>query len=183
MEESKDHQILALIRDPIQIDNGFKLLLQQYQEKLYWHIRYMVTDHEDANDILQEVLIKVYRNIQGFEGKAKLYTWIYRIATNETITYLNKRKKKATVSLMQERLNLENNLKADTYFDGTNSHIKLQQALISLPEKQRLVFSMRYFEELSYQEMAAILETSTGALKASYHHAVKKIERFLKEET
>lgn len=181
MKETKDSQILLLIRTPSRNEEGFRLLLQQYQERLYWHIRRMVIEHEDANDVLQNVLIKIYRSIHSFEGKAQLYTWLYRIATNETITFLNKKKKKTIVSIEQEGLNLANTLKADDYFDGAHIQIKLQQAIASLPEKQRLVFNMRYFEEMPYQEMAVILGTSVGALKASYHHAVKKIEHYIKE--
>ena len=181
MEESLDMQILSLVRDPTRMEEGFRLLLQEYQERLYWHIRRLVIQHDDANDVLQNVLIKVYRNIHHFEGKAQLYTWLYRIATNETLTFLNKKKKKSAISLDQEITNLADTLKADDYFDGSAVQLKLQQAMLSLPEKQKLIFSMRYFEGLSYKEIATILETSVGGLKASYHHAVKKIEAFVKE--
>lgn len=174
-------QILSLVRDPTRVEEGFRLLLQTYQERLYWHIRRLVIQHDDANDVLQNVLIKVYRNIHAFQGKAQLYTWLYRIATNETLTFLNKKKRKSAISLEEEVGNLANTLKADEYFDGKEVQIKLQQAIIRLPEKQRLVFSMRYFEGLPYQEIAIILDTSVGGLKASYHHAVKKIEHFIKE--
>lgn len=174
-------QILLLVRDPTRIEEGFRLLLQQYQERLYWHIRRLVVQHDDTNDVLQNVLIKVYRNIHNFEGKAQLYTWLYRIATNETLTFLKKKKKKSTLSLEQELINLADTLKADDYFDGSAVQLKLQQAILSLPEKQKLIFSMRYFEGLPYKEIAIILDTSVGGLKASYHHAVKKIEAFVKE--
>lgn len=181
MKESADTQILSLIQNPARREEGFRLLLQQYQERLYWHIRRLVLEHEDANDVLQNVLIKVYRNIQKFEGKAKLYTWLYRIATNESLTFLTKKKKKLSVSMEGEASILANNLTADEYFDGSQAQIKLQQALLRLPEKQKLVFSMRYFEGMSYEEISKILETSKGGLKASYHHAVKKIEQFIKD--
>ena len=174
-------QILSLVRDPAHMEEGFRLLLQEYQQRLYWHIRRLVGQHEDANDILQNVLLKVYRNIHDFKGKAQLYTWLYRIATNETLTFLNKKKKKSAISLEQEMTNLANTLKADEYFDGSAAQFKLQQAILGLPEKQKLVFLMRYFEGLPYQEIAIILETSVGGLKASYHHAVKKIEAFIIE--
>ncbi len=174
-------QILSLVRDPARMEEGFRLLLQQYQQRLYWHVRRLVGEHEDANDILQNVLLKVYRNIHNFKGKAQLYTWLYRIATNETLTFLNKKKKKNAISLEQEMTNLAHTLQADEYFDGSAAQLKLQQAILGLPEKQKLVFLMRYFEGLPYQEMAIILETSVGGLKASYHHAVKKIEAFIKE--
>lgn len=177
MQEPLEQQILALIRQPSKREAGFRLLLRTYQERLYWHIRHLVISHEDANDVLQNVLIKVYRNIDKFEGKAKLYTWLYRIATNETITFLNKKKKRTISSLTQ----VTDNLIADDYFRGDEIQIKLQQAISQLPNKQRLVFSMRYFEEMTYQEISTILETSVGGLKASYHHAVKKIERFIRE--
>lgn len=182
MNKSEDQQILLLIQTPSKREEGFRLLLQQYQERLYWHIRRLVINHEDTNDILQNVLIKVYRCISTFEGKAQLYTWLYRIATNETITFLNKKNKKRTISLEQKTLDLANMLVADEYFNGENVQIKLQQAILYLPEKQKLVFSMRYFEEMPYQEISAILETSVGALKASYHHAVKKIERHIRND-
>lgn len=176
----KDEQILALIRQQGQQERGFKLLLQKYQERLYWHIRKLVIDHEDANDVTQNCLIKVFKGIHRFQGNASLYTWLYRIATNESITFLNKKKKTGTDSLDDEALSLAEQLKADVYFDGNDIQIALQKAVLALPEKQRLVFQLRYFEEMSYQQMAEVLSTSVGGLKASYHHAVKKIEKALK---
>lgn len=176
----KDEQILALIRQQGQQERGFKLLLQKYQERLYWHIRKLVIDHEDANDVTQNCLIKVFKGIHRFQGNASLYTWLYRIATNESITFLNKKKKTGTDSLDNEALSLAEQLKADVYFDGNDIQIALQKAVLALPEKQRLVFQLRYFEEMSYQQMAEVLSTSVGGLKASYHHAVKKIEKALK---
>ena len=148
----------------------------QYQERIYWHIRRMVTEHEDANDVTQNCFIKVYRSIGRFEGKSKLYTWLYRIATNEAITFLNKKKRKPTSSIDNEEDNLQNRLQADSYFDGDAAQAKLQVALQTLPEKQRLVFNMRYFDEMTYKDISEVLGTSVGGLKASYHHAVKKIE-------
>lgn len=155
--------------------------MEKYQERLYWQIRRLVLDHEDANDVIQNSMIKVYRSIHKFEGKSKLYTWLYRIATNEAITFINKKNRKATSSIDDDdNQQVVHQLKADQFFDGNEAQYKLQQALATLPDKQKLVFSMRYYEELSYKEIAEVLETSVGALKASYHHAVKKIESFFK---
>ncbi|MCB0641637.1 MAG: sigma-70 family RNA polymerase sigma factor [Phaeodactylibacter sp.] len=162
------------------MERGFALLMDKYQERLYWHIRRMVVDHEDANDVLQNCLIKVFRNIRRFEGKSQLFTWLYRIATNEAITFLKSKKRKATTPLDAEETNWVNRLEADTYFDGDSAQRHLQQALRTLPDKQRTVFLLRYFDELSYQDISEVLKTSVGALKASYHHAVKKIERYVR---
>lgn len=175
-----DERILSLMANGHDQERGFRLLMEKYQERLYWQIRRMVIEHEDANDVLQNCLVKVYKSIQRFEGKSKLYTWLYRIATNEAITFINKRNKKATTSIDNEDYNLSNRLHADTYFDGDAAQIKLQEALKTLPEKQHLVFSLRYFDEMSYQEISDQLGTSVGALKASFHHAVKKIETYVK---
>jgi len=177
-----DQQILHLLQNEKKMEQGFRLLMVTYQERLYAHIRRMVHEHEDANDVLQNTFIKVFRSIEKFKGNSQLYTWLYRIATNETITFLNKKKKKATTSIDDEELDMANRLSADTYFDGENAQKSLQRALESLPEKQKLVFNMRYYDEMPYQAISEVLETSVGALKASYHHAVKKIEQFLKQE-
>ena len=182
-EDRTDDKILSLLQDKASYERGFRLLMETYQERLYWHIRKMVYEHEDANDVIQNTFVKVYRSIERFEGKSKLYTWLYRIATNEAITFLNKKKKKATDSIDDKDINLSNRLKADEYFDGDEIQLQLQLALDELPEKQRMVFNMRYFDEMSYADMSEILETSVGALKASYHHAVKKIESHLKKLT
>ncbi len=176
-----DEQILALVKEEGQQERGFRLLLQKYQERLYWHIRHMVVEHEDANDVVQNCFIKVFRGIQRFEGKSALYTWLYRIATNESITFLKKKKKRSADSLDKEALRVAERLKADVYFDGDDIQLALQKAIQQLPEKQRIVFQMRYFQEMSYQQMSEILGTSVGGLKASYHHAVKKVERSLTE--
>lgn len=180
-QEIADEAILHCLQVSGEADRGFLLLMEKYQERLYWHIRRMVINHEDANDVLQNCLVKVFRNIERFEGKSKLYTWLYRIATNEAITFLQKRKKRWTTSLDDEENALENRLEADVYFDGDRAAVLLQKALIALPEKQRLVFQMRYFEERPYQEMSELLDTSVGALKASYHHAIKKIEKYIRQ--
>ena len=142
----------------------------------------MVTTHEDADDVVQNTFIKVFRNLDKFKGDAKLYTWIYRIATNESLTYLKNRKKRYSESIDDSESNIENNLVADAYFDGNSIQILLQKAIIALPDKQKAVFNLRYYEEMPYNDMSEIMETSVGALKASYHHAVKKIEQFIKNE-
>lgn len=176
-----DIEILGLVQ--ANKNAGFRILMQQYQEQIYWHIRRIVTLHEDADDVVQNTFIKVYKNIEGFKSQSKLYTWIYRIATNESITYLNKRNRKRTESIDDGGVSLENRLKADDYFDGDEAQLILLQAIIKLPAKQKAVFNMRYFEEKSYKDMSDIMETSVGALKASYHHAVKKIEESIKAKT
>lgn len=175
-----DKKILALLAADTTTEQGFKLLMNTYQERLYWQVRRMVHDHEDANDVLQNCFVKVYRNIRQFEGKAKLYTWLYRIATNEAITFLNKRKQKATASFDDEKNKLSNQLKADPYFDGNEIQLKLKAAIARLPEKQQLVFNLRYFDEMSYADISEMVGTSQGALKASFHHAAKKVELFIK---
>lgn len=174
-----DIQILELIGEDKSFEKGFELLVKQFQEPLYWHIRRIVHFHEDADDILQNVFIKVFKNIKGFKQNSKLYTWLYRIATNETLSYIQKNKKKINSSA--DLVTLEESLKADRYFDPEDIKLRLSLAIASLPEKQRLVFNMRYFEEMSYKNISEILETSIGALKASYHHAIKKVENHLKQ--
>lgn len=159
---------------------AFNILVQRYQERLYWHIRNMVKNHEDTDDILQNVFIKVHRSIHSFKGDSKLYTWLYRIATNESITFLNKRAKHYHISneALQDRL--INSLESDPYFEGDEIQIKLLRAIQSLPDKQQAVFRMKYFEDVTYEELSEIMDTSTGALKSSYHIATKKITEFLK---
>lgn len=182
VNDISDDQILALLKEELSYERGFRALMQKYQERLYWHIRRMVFEHSDANDVIQNTFLKVFKSIHRFEGKSKLYTWLYRIATNEAITFLKKKKKKATNSLDDEEGNVVNKLEADSYFDGSEIQERLKTALSLLPEKQRIVFSMRYYEEMTYKEIAEVLETSVGALKASYHHAAKKIENYFREE-
>jgi len=178
-----DKEILNLLQNDINVEQAFRWLVLKYQERLYGHIRRMVNEHQDANDVIQNTFIKVFKNIKKFEGNAQLYTWLYRIATNEAITFLNKKKRKATTSIDDGDLKIANRLSADSYFDEKKAQDKLQQAVELLPKKQKLVFKMRYFEEMSYREISDILETSVGGLKASYHHAVKKIECFLNEQS
>lgn len=178
-ETIQDEQILLWMKDERKAEQGFRLLMQKYQERLYWHIRRMVVEHEDANDVLQNCLIKVFRNIRQFEGKSQLYTWLYRIATNESISFLAQRKRQQTASLDNSENHLSNKLHAEAHLDGTEIQAHLQSALELLPQKQRLVFQLRYFEEMNYNDMSEVLGTSVGALKASFHHAVKKVESYL----
>lgn len=174
-----DQEILRRFKNPATKEQAFSLLVQKYQEKLYWHIRRMVVDHDDANDVCQNMFIKVWRNLSKFRADSKLYTWLYRIATNESLTFLNQKKRRASSALVTDDYDLATQLKADPYFEGNEIQIKLQRAIEALPDKQKTVFLMRYYENLKYDDMSAILGTSVGALKASYHHAVKKIEKFL----
>lgn len=176
----EDEQILALLRDGKDAERGFRLLAGQYQERLYWQIRRLVYDHDDANDVLQNCLIKIFRSIHAFEGKSKLYTWLYRIATNEAITFLNKKKRTQTTPIDLGESPIANRLRADPHFDGDQAQLRLQEAIALLPDKQRAVFNLRYFDDMTYADMSEVLETSEGALKASFHHAVKKIEAYFK---
>ena len=157
------------------------MLVDQYKERLYWHIRGIVKNHEDADDVLQNVFIKVHRNIKKFKEESGLYTWLYRIATNESLTLLNKRAKHYHISSETLQKRLVDNLESDVFFSGDEIQFKLQEAISTLPEKQRLVFQMRYFQEIKYADMSEILDTSEGALKSSYHIAAKKILEYLKE--
>ena len=159
---------------------AFKQLVQQYQKPLYFHIRNIVLNHDDADDVLQNTFIKVFSNIKNFKGESKLYSWIYRIATNESLTFIEQRAKKQVISNEEVQQKAIMNLESDVYFEGNEIQLKLQKAIAILPEKQQLVFKMKYFEEIKYENMSEILDTSVGALKASYHHAVKKIEEYLK---
>ncbi len=161
---------------------AFKKLVTEYKERLYWHIRRIVLNHDDADDILQNTFIKVFKNIHTFKGESSLYSWIYRIATNESLTFLNQKKKRNGLSSEQIQEKLIQSLKSDVYFDGEHAMFILQKAISKLPEKQRLVFNMKYYEDMKYNEISQILETSIGALKASYHHATKKIEKFIKSQ-
>jgi RNA polymerase sigma factor (sigma-70 family) len=174
-----DTELLSQFKDPLTKEKGFTRIIKKYQEKLYWHIRRMVVEHEDANDVLQNMFIKVWNGLDNFREDSQLYTWLYRIATNESLTFIEQRKKKSTVSLSDDENGLSNQLKADKNFDANKLEWKLQLAMQQLPEKQRIVFNLRYYDEMPYEEMSRVLETSEGALKASYHHAVKKIEDFI----
>ncbi len=177
-QDYNEEIIIEELRDSETCQKAFSKVIKHYSEPLYWQIRRMVIDHDNANDILQETFIKAWININHFRGDAKLSTWLYKIAINESITFLNKERNKHTSSIDEEDSFLINSLEADEWFDGDNLRLELQKAINKLPEKQRLVFNMRYFDEMKYEDMSEILGTSVGALKASYHHAVKKIEDF-----
>lgn len=171
--------IIAELKNQATRDRAFTKLVGAYKTRLYWHIRRMVLYHEDADDVLQNTFIKAYKNIDKFRGESAVFSWMYRIATNEAINFLNKQANKQQVSNEDLRERMVNNLEADAYFEGGAIEMKLQRALATLPEKQLLVFNMRYYEEMKYEEMSEILDTSIGALKASYHHATKKIRQYL----
>ena len=171
-----------LIRRFLQSENpgkAFDLIVRKYQEQVYWHIRRLVINHEDANDIAQDVFIKAWKALSEFRGDSGLFTWLYRIATNEALSFLKKKKKHSLFSFSDVEQQLSDSLETDAYFGGKEIEKKIQKAILTLPEKQRVVFNLRYFDEMKYEEMSRILDTSEGALKASYHHAAKKIEKFL----
>ena len=175
-----DQELLQQFRQVATKEKAFTAIIKKYQEKLYWHIRRMVVNHDDTNDVLQNMFIKVWNALDNFREDSQLYTWLYRIATNESLTFLQQQKRRSAVSLNDVENGLSNKVKADTGFDANKLEWKLQLAIQQLPEKQRAVFNLRYYDEMPYEEMSRVLETSEGALKASYHHAVKKIEEFIK---
>lgn len=176
----EDSEILEKFSKESTRHEAFNLLLNKYQQKIYWHIRRLVIDHDDADDLVQDVFIKVWKNLSNFRNDAQLFTWLYRIASNESITFLNRKKIRNSISLDEEYgRSLANTLADSPYFDGNAAQMNLQKALLTLPEKQRLVFNMKYYDDLKYEEISEILGTSVGALKASFHIAVKKIEKIL----
>lgn len=177
-----DEQLIKLLQDEKTKQEAFSQIVLKYQKQLYWQIRKMLISHEDTDDVLQNTLMKAWVGINNFRGDSKLSTWLYRIAVNETLTFLNNQRIKNLSSMLDMEDILLSKLEADSYFDGNEAEAKLQKAILALPDKQRLVFNMKYFEEKTYEEMEEILGTSVGALKASYHHAVKKIEHFLTED-
>ena len=178
MQEEKE--FIEQLLNPKTQNQAFQKLLRDYQRPLYNHIRNIVLNHDDADDVLQNTFVKVFQYLKNFKGESKLFSWMYRIATNEAITFINQKAKRngTTSEAMQNKI--VDNLQADTYFDGNEIQLKLQKAILLLPEKQQLVFKMKYYEEIKYEDMSEILGTSVGALKASYHHAVKKIEEYMK---
>ncbi|SMD06791.1 RNA polymerase sigma factor [Pedobacter nyackensis] len=182
MKQVEDSEILEKFLNVKTRDEAFNLLLNKYQQKIYWHIRRLVIDHDDADDLVQDTFIKVWKNLEKFRSDAQLYTWIYRIATNETITFLNKKKQRNNTPLDEVSAELAETLVASSHFNGDKVQLKLQQALLTLPEKQRLIFNMKYFDDLKYEEISNITGTSVGALKASFHIAVKKVETFMLNE-
>jgi RNA polymerase sigma factor, sigma-70 family len=179
MRQNTGDDIVDLLKDPQRQRVAFTQIVTEYSERLYWHIRKMVLSHDDANDLLQNTFLKAWVNIDSFRGDSLLSTWLYKIAINECITFLNKQRNQNNVSIDDTDVFLLEKLKGDPFFDGDAAQLKLQEAILSLPEKQRLVFTMKYYDELKYEDMSKMLDTSVGALKASYHHAMKKVEAFL----
>ncbi len=177
-----EREVLALLQNGETQKRGFEMIVSQYSEQLYWQIRRMVLSHEDANDLLQNTFIKAWMNIDYFRAEAKLSTWLYRIALNECLAFLNKQRALSTVSLDDPEADILQKLESDPYFSGDRLQLALQKALMTLPEKQRMVFNLKYYQDMKYEEMSEIFGTSVGALKASYYHAVKKIEKFLDVE-
>ena len=182
MKDYTDTELVQLFLDENSRNHAFELIVRKYQEKLYWHIRKLLISHDDTDDVLQNTMINAYYGLENFREEASLYTWLYRIATNEALSALKRKKRRLFLNLDDVRPQLERSLKEDLYIDGDEIQIKLQKAILTLPEKQRLVFNMKYFDEIKYEDMSEILDTSVGALKASYHHAVKKIEKYLAED-
>ena len=180
MNSYSDRELLEMFRKSDTKNYAFNLLMRKYQKRLYWHIRKIVLSHDDADDVLQNTFLKVWRNLDSFREESGLYTWLYRIATNESLTLVNSTKKRSLIPMNDTTEFLLNNMISDEFFEGDEIQLKLQEAILTLPEKQRIVFNMKYFDEMKYEDMSGILETSVGALKASFHHAVKKIEEHLK---
>lgn len=177
---SEEKKLIKELQDPKHAKNALRTIMRTYGEQLYWQIRKLVVNHDDADDILQNTFIKVWNNIHNFRGDAKLSTWLYKIAVNESINFLNKERSRRDQTTSEDTSFLVQNLEADKWFDGDSLQLELQKAIARLPEKQRLVFTMRYYDEMKYEEISEILGTSVGALKASYHHAVKKIEQAIR---
>ena len=181
MNNYNEKGIIALLQEPTRQREAFECIVKEYSEQLYWQIRRLVFSHDDANDILQNTFIKAWINIDYFRGDAKMSTWLYRIALNECLTFLNKQRAANQLSIDEADKELLNKLESDTYFDGDDTQKIFLQAIHTLPEKQQIVFNLKYFKEMKYEEISEIVGTSIGALKASYHHAVKKIEAFLEK--
>lgn len=180
MANYDDEQIKQLLLNPDTQREGFEQLVRQYSEQLYWQVRRIVLDHEDANDVVQNAFLKAWNGLSGFHGDSKVFTWISRIAINESLDFVRRQKNKTTVSTDAPELGIANTLMADEYFDGDQTEAQLQEAIASLPDVQRTVFTLRYFDEMKYSDMSKVLETSEGSLKASYHIAVKKITEFFR---
>jgi RNA polymerase sigma factor (sigma-70 family) len=179
-EEISDNELLEQFRIESTRNLAFHMLVTKYQKRVYWQVRRIIIDHDDANDVVQNTFIKVWKNLDGFKEASRLYTWIYRIATNESLTFLKQKRAPLYIPFESVERGLSRKLTDDNFFKAEEIEKKLQQAMLTLPEKQRIVFNLRYYDEMPYEEMAGVLETSVGALKASYHHAAKKIEEFLK---
>lgn len=179
MQEYSDKELLVMFKEESSKNFAFNLIIKKYQKKLYSIIRRMLIDHDDTDDVLQNTFIKMWHHLDGFKEDSQLYTWLYRIATNESLTFLKKKRTKFFIPMVDVEYKLSQSLESDQYFKGDEIQLRLQKAILKLPEKQRLVFNMKYFEEMKYEDMSEILGTSVGALKASYHHAVKKIEEYV----
>lgn len=182
MDNYTDRELLDMYRAPDTRCYAFNLIVTKYQERIYWVIRKIVISHDDADDVVQNTFLKVWSGLDSFREDAQLFTWMYRIATNEALSFIKKRNKSQLVSIDNQDKQLFQSLETDPYVDGDEIQIKLQKAVISLPEKQKLVFNMKYFEEMKYEDISEILGTSIGALKASFHHAVKKIEKYMESD-
>lgn len=179
MEHYSDKELLEQFSIEQSRNYAFSLIVKKYQQKLYWHIRKIVIDHDDTDDVLQNTFIKTWKGLADFKQESQLFTWLYRIATNEALSFLRSKKRSNTFSIHPIEHQLSKSLESDNYFKGDEIQLKLQKAILTLPEKQRIVFNMRYYDETPYEQMSEILETSVGALKSSYHIAAKKIEEYL----
>lgn len=174
--------LVEQLKDVQTKEQAFRVLISEYKERLYWHIRKIVVSHDDTDDVLQNTFIKIFRGIDNFKQDSKLYSWMYRIATNESITFLNKRAKERNIDISEIKQELVSTLDSDSLFTGNHIELTLQKAIATLPQKQQLVFNMKYFDHMKYDEISEVLDTSVGALKASYFHAVKKIENYIKTQ-
>ncbi len=182
MSGNRDKELLALFRKKESRNYVFHQIIHTYQERLYWHVRRIVIQHEDADDVLQNTFLKAWNGLDEFREDSRLYTWLYRIATNEALRFLKMKKKNLFFPSYDLEKSVTDRYEEGEYLDGDAIQMKLQKAIASLPEKQRIVFNMKYYDELKYEEMAQILKTSVGALKASFHHAVRKIEKMIGED-
>lgn len=179
MSEFTDQELLEKFRVEETKHYAFNLLVRKYQQRVYWHVRKIVIDHDDANDVVQNAFVKAWKGLDNFREDAQLFTWLYRIATNESITHLNQKRKRFFIPINDVEQELSNQLSSDSYFSGDKIQLKLQQAILKLPTQQRIIFNMKYYDDMKYEEIAEVLNLTVGALKASYHHAVKKLEKFL----
>ena len=182
MSQYTEQELLSLYRKKESENYAFNIIVETFKERLYWHIRKIVIDHDDTDDVLQNTFIKVWKGLPAFREDSTLFTWIYRIATNEALSFLKQKRTKYFLPLTNVERQLSESLESDKYFDGDEIQLKLQKAILTLPEKQRIIFNMKYYDDMRYEDISDILGTSVGALKASYHHAVKKIEKYLSED-
>ncbi|MBN1950588.1 MAG: RNA polymerase sigma factor [Bacteroidales bacterium] len=181
-KEYTDFDLVNLFNEPGKKEYAFNLILERYKERIYWHLRKFLIHHDDTDDVLQETFVKVWKGLEGFRAESKLYTWLYRIATNEALSFLRSKRRRFLLPLVDVEQQLLESLSSDPFFEGDALQLKLQKAILQLPEKQRLVFNMKYFDDLKYEEISEVLGITVGSLKASYHHAVKKIEKYLTED-